>query len=66
MAGYHWGNISISGLPAYKKRGYHRKSYMVIYQNVKVIESTIAVYDNMQIIKRPYYAMIPCKLYTVP
>ena len=39
---------------------------MVIYENIKVIESTIEVYGNMQVIKRPYYTMIPCKSYTVP
>ena len=38
---------------------------MVIYENMKVIESSIEVYDNMQVIKRPYYSMIPCKLYIV-
>ena len=39
---------------------------MVIYEIIKAIESTIEVYDNMQVIKRPYYSMILCKSYTVP
>ena len=39
---------------------------MVIYEDNKVIEGTIEVYGNMQVIKRPYYIMIPCKSYTVP
>ena len=39
---------------------------MMIYENIKVIESTIEVYGNMQVIKRPYYSMIPCESYTVP
>ena len=39
---------------------------MVIYENNKVIESTIEVYGNMQVIKRPYFSMIPCKSHTVP
>ena len=34
---------------------------MVFYENIKVIESTIEIYGNMQDIKRPYYSMIPCK-----
>ena len=59
------GNI-LPGLPPYKKQGNHRKSYMVMYENMKVIESSIEVYGNMQVIKRPYYGMIPCKSYTVP
>ena len=42
------------GLPPYKKHGNHRKSFMVIYENIKVIESTIEVSGNMQVIKRPY------------
>ena len=54
-----------SGSPPYKKHGNHRKSYMVIYENIKVIESAIEVYGNMQVIKRPYCSMIPCKSYTV-
>ena len=45
--------INIPGLPAWKKYGCHRKSYMVIYENMKVIESFIEVYGNMQVIKRP-------------
>ena len=32
---------------------------------MEVIESTIEVYGNMQVIKRPYYSVIPCKSYTV-
>ena len=36
------------GVPPYKKQGNHRKSYMVIYGNMKVIESSIEVYGNMQ------------------
>ena len=39
---------------------------MVIYENIKVIESIIEVYGYMQVIKKPYYSMIPCKSYTVP
>ena len=39
---------------------------MVIYKNIKVIESSIEVYGNMQVIERPNYSMIPCKSYTVP
>ena len=54
------------GLLPYKKQGNHRKSYMVVYENIKVIESSIEVYGNMQVIRRPYYSMIPCKSYTVP
>ena len=54
------------GLTPYKKTGNHRKSYMVIYENMKVIESFIEVYGNMQVIKRPYYNMISCKSYTAP
>ena len=54
------------GLPPYKKQGNHRKSYMVIYENSKVIESTTEVYGYMQVIKRPYCSMIPCKSYTAP
>ena len=38
---------------------------MVIYENIRVIESTIEVYGNMQVIKIPYYSMIKCKSYTV-
>ena len=39
---------------------------MMVYENIKVIESTIEVYGNIQVIKRPYYSMIPYKSYTVP
>ena len=39
---------------------------MVIYENMKVVESSIEVYGNMQVIKGPYNSMIPCKSYTVP
>ena len=39
---------------------------MVIYKNIKVIERTIEVYGNMQVIKRPYSSMIARKSYTVP
>ena len=53
-------------LPPYKKHGNDRKSYTVIYGNIKVKESSIEVYGNMQVMKRPYYCMIPCKSYTVP
>ena len=49
-----------------KKQGNHRKSYMVIYENIKVIESTIEIYGNMQVIRRPYYSMIPCKSHILP
>ena len=59
-------NLSVMGLSVYKKLRIHRKSYMVIYGNIHFIESAIEVYGNMQVIKRPYYSMIPCKLYTVP
>ena len=38
-------------LPPYKKRRNHRKSYMVIYENIKVIQSTIEVYGNTKVIK---------------
>ena len=41
-----------------KKQGNHRKSYMVIYENIKLIESTIEVYGNTQVIKRPWYDSI--------
>ena len=41
------------GLPPYKKHGNHRKSYMVIYENTKVVESTIEDFGNMQVIKSP-------------
>ena len=40
-------------LPPLKNQGNHKKSYMVIY-------------ENMPVIKRPYYSMILCKSYTVP
>ena len=56
----------LPGLLPYKKQGNHRKLYMVIYENMKVIESSIEVYDNMLVIKKPYYNMILCKSYTVP
>ena len=36
-----------------------------MHDNMKVIESATEVYGNMQVIKRPYYSMIPCKSYTV-
>ena len=39
---------------------------MVMYENIEVIESTIEVYGNMQVIKRPYYSMILYKSYAVP
>ena len=39
---------------------------MVIYENINFIESAIEVYGNMQVIKRPYYSMIPFKSYTLP
>ena len=39
---------------------------MVIYENFKIIESGIKGYVNMQVIKRPYYSIIPCKSCTVP
>ena len=54
------------GSTPYKKQGNHRKSYMVIDENIKGIESTREVYGNMQVIKRPSYSIIPCKSYTVP
>ena len=57
---------NVPSLPRYKKQGNHRKSYMVIYENIKVLESTIEVYGNMQVIRRPFYSMIRCKSYTVP
>ena len=37
----------IPGLPPYKKQENHRKSYMVFYENMKVIESSTEVYGNM-------------------
>ena len=43
---------SFPGSPPFKKQGNHRKSYMVIYENIKVIESNIEVYGYMQVIKR--------------
>ena len=39
---------------------------MVIHENIKVIKSTIEVYGNLQVMKRPYYSMIHCKSYTAP
>ena len=36
--------------PSYKKQGNRRKSCMVIYENMKVIESTIEVFHCMQVI----------------
>ena len=48
-------NLSVMGLSVYKKLKIHRKSYMVIYGNIKLIESAIEVYGNMQVIRRPYY-----------
>ena len=42
-----------SSLPPYKKNGKHRKSQMVIYENIKVIESATEVYGNMLVKKRP-------------
>ena len=38
----------------------------MIYENIKVIESTTEVYGNMQVKKRPYYSMILYKSYAVP
>ena len=58
--------ITFPGSAPYKKQGNHRKSYMVIYENIQVTEITIEIYGNMRVIKRPYYSMIPCKSYTVP
>ena len=31
---------------------------MVMYENIKIIESTIELYGNMQVIKRPYYTVV--------
>ena len=39
---------------------------MVIYENIKVIESTIEVYGSIQVIKRPHYSMTLCKSYSLP
>ena len=33
--------------PAYKKHRNHRKSYMVTYENIKFMESSIEVYGEM-------------------
>ena len=59
-------SVPYPSLPPYKKQGDHRKSYAVIYENTKVMESTIKVDGNMQVIKRQYYSEIPCKSYTAP
>ena len=61
-----WYIFVLPGSPSYKKQGNHRKSYIVNYENITVIENTIEVYGNMQVIKRPYNSMIPCNSYTVP
>ena len=37
-----------------RKQGNHRKLYMVIYENMKVVENSIEVYGNMQVIKRDH------------
>ena len=34
-------------------------------RNIKVIENAKEVYNNMQVIKRPQFGMIPSNLYTV-
>ena len=34
-----WSLPGFPGLPPYKKHGNYSKSYMVIYENIKVIES---------------------------
>ena len=52
---------ALPGSAPYKNRGNHRKSYMVIYENIKIIESTIEVYGNMQVIKRRSHVMVACK-----
>ena len=59
-------SIYTPGAPPYKKQGSHRKSYMVMYENIEVIESTIKIYGKMQVIKRSYCSMNPCNSYTVP
>ena len=41
------------GLPPYEKHGKHRKSNLVIHENIKAVKSVIEVYGNMQVIKRP-------------
>ena len=56
----------LPGFTNIQKQGNHRKSYMVIYENIKVIESAIESYGNIQVMKRPYYSIIPWKSYTVP
>ena len=61
-----YGSYTNPGLTTIQKHGNHRKSHMVTYENIRVMESSIEVYGDMQIIKRPYYSMIPCKSYTVP
>ena len=38
----------------------------MIYENLKVIGSSIEIYGNMVVIKRPYYSSIPWKSYTEP
>ena len=43
-----------SGLPPYKTQGNHRKSSMVIYENIKDIESTIEIYGNMQVSQKDH------------
>ena len=42
----------VPGFNTIKKHGSHRKSYMVIYENIKVIENATEVYGNMQVIKK--------------
>ena len=42
-------NYRYKALPPYKKHGTHRKSYMVIFQNIKVMESAIEIYGNMPV-----------------
>ena len=62
-------NLLISAHPGFttiQKTGKSLKVIYLVYENMKVIESSIEVYGNMQVIKRPYYSMIPCKSYTVP
>ena len=46
-------SVTIQGLSPYKKQENPRKSYMVIYESLKVIENSPEIYGNMQVIKRP-------------
>ena len=43
----------VPGLPPYKRNGNHRQSIMVIFENIKITESAMEVYGNMQVMKSP-------------